>query len=96
MLIIGCGDIGRRLARLWLERGATVYGLARGAVGDPPGLLPLAGDLDRPETLPELPGDRALVYYLAPPPDTGIMDPRPVACLDRLNGRPARLVYIST
>lgn len=56
------------------------------------------GDLDRPLSLAGLPVADAIVFYLAPPPDTGSGDPRMRTFLGTLrpDGPPARIVYIST
>lgn len=98
VLIIGCGDIGRRVGRLWRERGAIVRGLTRNPHPElsQTGIEPLTGDLDRPDTLPALRARDALLYYFAPPPGHGSDDLRLAAVLDRLDGTPARWVYIST
>ncbi len=102
VFIAGCGYVGERVARVWLERGARVYGLARRPerAGDLMrlGLEPVVGDLDAPATLTALPVSGALVYYFAPPPKTGSADPRIRAFLGALAPGPApsRLVYIST
>jgi nucleoside-diphosphate-sugar epimerase len=51
-LIVGAsGIIGNNLARLLLEKGWTVHGLARRPPADIPGLKPVAADLQQPERL---------------------------------------------
>lgn len=102
VLIAGCGDIGRRTARLWRARGAAVSGLARSpgsaARLTRQGIVPVPGDLDDPGTLRGLPTRGALVYYFAPPPAEGVIDPRARAFADALPGRdaPEKLVCMST
>ena len=102
ILIIGCGDIGLRVARLALAEGAAVTGVVRSEPkGDwlkAQGVTPLLADLDDAATLTELPTAGAVVYYLAPPPGGGGSDPRvgnfcAAVAADRL---PAKLVYVST
>lgn len=97
--IIGCGDIGLRVARLWQARGAPVGALARSSASAErlraAGIEPSSGDLDRPETLHGLPLAGAVVYYFAPPPAEGATDPR-VHAFTAAAGIPARVVYIST
>lgn len=99
VFVVGCGDVGRRVARLWQQRGVPVTGLARQAAGlDESGITPWPADLDEPASLRDLPVKDALVYYFAPPPPRGRADPRMANFLaalapDRL---PARIVAIST
>jgi nucleoside-diphosphate-sugar epimerase len=101
VLIVGCGDIGGRVAALEQAEGASVAALARSEAAAlrlaPLGVRPLPGDLDRPATLRGLPA-AATVYYFAPPPAEGTGDPRIRALLAALDpaSLPARLVYIST
>lgn len=102
IFIVGCGDVGRRVGRLWRERGAEVAGLARSPRSRAElrelGFAVVHGDLDDPATLTDLPlGDR-LVYYFAPPPDEGTTDPRMARfCATVPAGRqPRKIVYIST
>lgn len=98
--IVGCGDVGTRVARLWQERGHQVIGLARdGARLEALGITPRVIDLDEPATLSDLRLHGALVYYFAPPPPRGQDDPRMTHFLQALesqNIQPARVVYIST
>ncbi len=102
VFIVGCGDIGRRLALLWGEEGTPVSALARSPQSahrlEALGVVPVAGDLDEPATLAGLPTKGALVYYLAPPPPGGDSDPRVQAFLDRIppGEEPERIVYMST
>ncbi len=102
VLIVGCGDIGRRVARLWTARGAAVSGLARSpAAADRLsrlGIAPVPADLDDPRTLRGLPTRGALVCYFAPPPERGTDDPRARAFADAVPAgeAPAKLVYMST
>ena len=100
VLILGCGDVGRRVARACRAAGAPVTGLLRSEAGAvrlrEMGIEPLRADLD--ESLPPLPAAGAEVYYLAPPPPAGAHDPRMANALDALerDGPPSRIVYIST
>jgi nucleoside-diphosphate-sugar epimerase len=102
VFIAGCGDIGRRVARLWADRGTRVLALARSEESAArlaaQGVAPVRGDLDRGSTLLSLPTARALVYYFAPPPDEGGTDPRMRAFLSRIPAgqEPERLVYMSS
>ncbi len=102
VLIVGCGDIGRRVARLWGARGAAVFGLSRspGGAGRVSRcvVVPVKADLDDRATLGALPTRGALVYYFAPPPAEGSTDPRARAFADAVprGDEPEKLVYMST
>lgn len=102
VIIFGFGDIGQRVARLWLAQGLTVYGLSRS--GDKrkqmiePGLHRIQADLDAPPALANLPLKDALLYWFVPPPATGQTDPRMhnlLAALDS-QAKPERMIAIST
>ncbi len=101
-LIIGCGDIGRRVGRLLSAAGRKVAGVVSGeesvAMLAGTGIRPLVADLNDPEELRDLPTSGALVFYFAPPPGGGITDPKVRNfCAVASGGRaPRRLVYIST
>jgi nucleoside-diphosphate-sugar epimerase len=102
VFIAGCGYVGERVARVWLERGARVRALVRRSDRaeclHSLGVVPVHGDLDLPGTLTDLPGGGALVYYFAPPPKAGTTDPRIrafLAAVDR-GAPPLKAVYIST
>lgn len=62
------------------------------------GITPLAGNLDDPASLRRLAGLATRVLYLAPPPGTGLGDPRSLALARALARRspPRALVYGST
>lgn len=102
VLIIGCGDIGLRVAALWQQRGIAVCGLARSTNAakrlQQAGIKAISGDLDARDTLSSLPTKDALVYYFAPPPNTGHDDPRMSAFIASIKQArwPAKIVYIST
>ncbi len=102
VFIVGCGDIGLRVARLWGGEGAPVSALARSPESalrlEERGIAPVPGDLDEPSTLVDLPLQSSLVYYLAPPPEGGDADPRMRAFLDRIppGEEPEKIVYMST
>lgn len=102
VLIIGCGDIGRRVAALEQAQGVSVRGLARSRQAlqrlKTLGVHPTNGDLDRADSLRELPVAGALVYYFAPPPLTGQTDSRMAAFVAALGAAdlPRRVVLIST
>jgi nucleoside-diphosphate-sugar epimerase len=101
VLIVGCGDIGCRIARSLQSRN-RVLALTSSPARLPDlrslGVLPLLGNLDRAKTLARLAGLATRVVYLAPPPSEGWGDPRVVALLRALRKRsaPRQFVYGST
>ncbi|HSD95712.1 MAG TPA: SDR family oxidoreductase [Sulfuricaulis sp.] len=102
VLIVGCGDIGERVARLERSEGRTVAGLVRSEKSArrllTAGIQPIIADLDAPTFLNNLPVKDAIVYYFAPPPDKGITDPRMETFISALtpSNLPKRIVLIST
>ena len=101
LLIVGCGDIGLRVARLVAGRWrvlALTSSPARIAELRAAGIRPLRGDLDDAASLARLAGLADAVLHLAPPPASGTIDPRTrrlVAALAR-SPRLSRIVYGST
>ena len=101
VLIIGCGDTGRRLAAVYRAEGRQVTGLvrsegsARALVSA--GIRPIRCDLDAGD-LPSLPSGGTRVFYFAPPVDVGTDDVRIERLLEQLEltGLPARFLYMST
>jgi nucleoside-diphosphate-sugar epimerase len=100
-MIVGCGDVGQRVARP-LARRARVLALTsspeKSATLRALGVVPLAGNLDEPSTLRRLAGLATRVLHLAPPPGDGLRDPRTQALLAVLSRRtvPRSFVYGST
>ncbi len=102
VLIIGCGYVGQRLARVLCRDGCAVTGVIRSgesaaAVRDL-GATAVQVDLDTESVLPELPTTNTELFYFAPPPGTGATDPRLRSVLTAITPEilPARIVYIST
>jgi len=101
LLIVGCGDVGLRVARL-LKGHFRVFALTsspdRREALRAAGIVPIVGDLDRPATLSRLAGLADRVLHLAPPPGQGASDPRTAHLLRALSchGSRVRLVYGST
>ncbi len=102
LLIIGCGDVGLRVALLLRTRYriyALTHSAERLAALRQHGLIPLFGNLDLPDTLAGLSGLAHDVIHLAPPPAGGIADTRTahlIAALGRARSLPQHFVYIST
>lgn len=99
-LIVGCGDIGRRVAAIERAAGADPVALVRSAESvvalSRLGIEALQRDLDAPSTT-ALPARGRPLYWFAPPPSQGVRDPRLRAALDGLrSGPPTRLLYVST
>lgn len=100
ILIIGCGDIGCRVAQRCITPGGIIYGSVKtersAASLQQQGISPLLINLDEPLAQPYIPM-APLIFYFAPPPDTGTTDPRLAAFLTYLETQPPqRVVYIST
>jgi nucleoside-diphosphate-sugar epimerase len=101
LLIVGCGDVGLRVAKLLRKRWrlvALTSNPERVAALRAAGATPLVGNLDDPSTLARLAGLADAVLHLAPPPNQGEHDPRTLNLLRALarQGRVRRIVYGST
>ena len=102
VLIVGCGDIGERVARLERSEGRVVAGLVRSEKSAQrlrsAGIQPITLDLDAPASISNLPVRDAVVYYFAPPPGKGVTDPRmdAIVSLMTASNLPKRIVLIST
>ena len=104
LLIVGCGDIGLRVARLLRGRWrllALTSSPARCAELRAAGVVPLLGNLDVPATLGRLAGLSDAVLHLAPPPAQGTVDTRTANLVAALARKPQSLrtgclVYAST
>ncbi len=107
VLLIGCGDVGLRAARLLgPSRRLRVFALTSSPERVPDlrarGITPLQGDLDAAGDLRRLAGLATRVLHLAPPPSTELadwrLDTRTRALVRALAQRslPAALVYGST
>jgi nucleoside-diphosphate-sugar epimerase len=99
-LIVGCGDVGARLARqqrhvklLALTSDAQRVGILRAQ-----GITPLTGNLDHPRSLSRLAGLATRVVHLAPTSVDGRQDlrSRNLAQALSLRSKPKQLVYAST
>ena len=104
MIIVGCGYVGRAVARYYVERGQSVVGIVRSADSaaavEATGARALQLDLTRGplDALARLGLRGERVFHFAPPPGDGAEDPltaRLVEVFDR-EGPPQRLVYIGT
>ncbi|HET8748631.1 MAG TPA: SDR family oxidoreductase, partial [Ramlibacter sp.] len=105
VLVIGCGDVGLRVARALPSR-VRVLGLTSSPGRVPQlrerGIVPVQGNLDQPATLARLAGVADRIVHLAPPATEPVQhwwrDHRTQALLRALSLRsvPAALVYAST
>lgn len=105
VLIIGCGDIGVRVARLVKARGGRVTALSRSMeramhLEETERITIVPGNLDDPEAEHKLAESTAgkLIFYFAPPPGGGPWDTRMrnFCAAVGLEQAPAKVVYIST
>lgn len=101
LLIVGCGDVGRRLIPYALAR-YRVYALSREGTtaARALGAVPVTADLDQPHSLSVISGLAHDVVHLAPPPAQGASDTRTahlIAALGNMKSSlPRHFVYIST
>jgi nucleoside-diphosphate-sugar epimerase len=102
ILIIGCGDIGLRIAKQ-LAKSYRVYALTsqkkRFQELRAVGAIPFFGDLDKPDSLWRLSSIAETVIHLAPPQNTSHRDCRTrnlLRILSQGSGVVRRLIYVST
>ena len=102
ILIIGCGDIGLRVAKQ-LSRSHRVFALtsqqSRFQELREVGATPILGNLDQPESLWRLAGLAQTVIHLAPPQNSGNRDCRTrnlIRILAQGSNAVRRLIYVST
>lgn len=101
MFIVGCGYVGVRLARQYLDLGRPIRGLVRTDLGlarlAAAGIPGLRKDLAT-DDLWDLSLEGARLFHLAPPPDRGTEDTHTRRLVDafRRAGQPHRIVYVST
>ena len=102
ILIIGCGDIGRRVA-MQLSGNYRVFALTsqirRFQELRAVGAIPILGDLDKPDSLWRLSGLAQTIIHLAPPQNTGHRDCRTrnlLRILAQGSDTVRRLIYVST
>ena len=98
MLIIGCGDIGRRIAYIAQRKGESVSALVRTTQSrielQKLQIHVIQADLD--DEIEALDVDGVRVVYLAPPSRTGVEDWRMRHLLQALAGSPETFIYLST
>jgi nucleoside-diphosphate-sugar epimerase len=104
-LIIGCGYLGRRVARRWIAQGDVVFALTRSAdraraLRDV-GIQPIVGDVTDPSSLAELPAVDTLLYAVGLDRNSG-KSQREVSVgglenfLGGIAGKVQRFLYISS
>ncbi len=99
--IVGCGDIGRRLAEAYQVDEVPVRGWVRSETRRQQlagaGIDALACDLDESIVSPPVLADESL-FYFAPPPAKGVEDTRVARLIDAFaeTGQPGKVVYLST
>jgi len=107
VLIVGCGDIGERVAALYQQKKrdqekCSVSGMVRSEESvnrlQQAGITPVQADLTRMESLDTAVTARATVFYLAPPPSEGESDPLIRQFLNAISTKdlPEKLVLLST
>ena len=98
--IMGCGDIGRRVASLYQNEGREVIGWVRSVetmqLGRQQGISMRAGDMDHGCSFPRNAFEKSEVFWFMPPPSKGNVDSRLRRFLLAVKDAPKRVVLIST
>ncbi len=102
ILIVGSGDVARRILPMLLPRYRVLAVLrdpAKAVAWRAAGARAVPADLDQPQTLRRLAGLADAILHLAPPPNHGETDSRTrhlLAALSRGKSLPRSLIYVST
>ena len=102
VFIVGCGDIGDRIAGLCREKNVSVAGLVRSTESSErlrkAGIEPVQVDLAKMGDLGTLRTTAATIFYLVPPPGDGEGDPLIRHFLTAISAQtlPEKLVLLST
>lgn len=98
--IIGCGDIGRRVASLYQKESVQARGLVHSEESlqkcQKVGVIVSRYDLDGNEGLEANPFEGSMLFYFAPPQPMGVVDQRLKQFLDNVKALPKKIVLIST
>ncbi len=96
--VLGCGDIGQRLAALLIAQNQRVCGWVRSEATatqlEAAGIQARVVDLDA--AMAPLHAAPRWLFWFAPPPNHGTTDPRIAGFLAALQTPPQRLIYLST
>lgn len=100
--IIGCGDIGLKVAEELLKQDCSVQATVHFQEGagtlESLGIMPLVANFDYQDEIPDLPLHGRKIFYTMPPQGGGSSDYRMLNFCRRLSAEncPERVVYIST
>lgn len=99
-LIIGCGYVGKRVAKHYLEKGEQVFALARNDERrnelERSAIRTIKGDLDTRSSLQGLRISGHKLFYFAPPSREGSTDSRLRNFVDAVQDQPEKILLIST
>ncbi|WP_166830762.1 SDR family oxidoreductase [Thalassoroseus pseudoceratinae] len=104
-LIVGCGYVGRRVAKEWLEQGDEVFAVTRSESNAELlrslGVEPIIADVTQPETLTAIPPIDTLLYAVSHDRSAGY--PPRVTYVEGLNNflkyaahLPTRMIFVSS
>lgn len=102
VVIIGCGDIGRRLGNRLIAQGRQILATAKSSQSAASlqglGFKTVIGDYDYREDTPSVPLHGTQLFYFLPPQGGGRTDARMLNFCSRLSAEncPAKVVYLST
>lgn len=98
--IMGCGDIGRRVARLYQTQDVQATGWVRSeaslSLGIQQGISMRLGDMDQGCFFPRNVFEGAEIFWFMPPSNSGLIDSRLRRFLLAVQKAPKRIVLIST
>ena len=98
VLIVGCGYTGRRLAAHFCNNGVETFGVSRSRSSfQHDKFSNVVTDLDKSVLEVPVRSDGMLIYYLVPPPNSGVEDLRLERFLkNAVFGTPRKFVLVST